>query len=52
MPFLFVPLKMPFRLVKKNLNGTVDVKTKENLPPHQKKFSCLNELLFFIKCFI
>lgn len=37
MPFLFVPWKMPCRLVKKNLNGTVDVKTKENPHPPQKK---------------
>lgn len=35
MPFLFVPLKMPFRLVKKNLNGTVTVKTEENPPPQK-----------------
>lgn len=54
MPFLFVPLKMPCKLVKKN--GTVDVKTKKNPSPPKKKpqnkFSCLNEPLFFIKCFI
>lgn len=36
MPFLFVPLKMPCKLVKKNLNGTVDVKTKKNPSPPKK----------------
>lgn len=36
MPFLFVPLKMPCKLVKNNFNGTVDVKTKENPPPKKK----------------
>lgn len=37
MPFLFVPLQMPCKLVEKNLNGTVDVKTKENPPSPKKK---------------
>lgn len=36
MHFLFVPLEMPCKLVKKNLNGTVDVKTKDTLPPSKK----------------